>query len=156
MPGPKPPLRKPDRGPPPPLRTLCATVRMNQKNPDQSQILSHQGQGLLARLLARRHAIQRHAFIGGDQLGQTRCAQQCSGAVVAVTQAGHHGAANVAGARIVDHRLQTVTDLDSVLALRRSQQQQHPAISFFRSHAQVLVEIDRVVFLGSRPQGNAR
>ena len=47
-----------------------------------------------------RDAIQLHALVGGDQLGDARCAHKNSAAVVLLLQVGHHLPADVTGALI--------------------------------------------------------
>ena len=64
---------------------------------------------------ALRNSRELHAGIGRDELRYASRSHQCRGAVIALAQIRNHVAPDVAGARIVDHRLQSVADFDLVL-----------------------------------------
>ncbi len=68
------------------------------------------------------------------------------GAVIILTKKGNHGAASIAGARVINYRFEAVADFDSIFAIVWSKQQQRSGVVFFRADAEMFEEIDGIVF----------
>src|SRR4029077_2032036 len=71
----------------------------------------------------RRLAAQRYARIVGDVFCQLPRSDLGRLAVIALPEVGHHGAAGVSHARVIDHRLEPVADFDAIFALGWSDEQ---------------------------------
>ncbi len=76
-----------------------------------------------------------------------------SAAVVALFQVGHHLAADVPRASVVNDGLQAVAHFDLVLALLGRQQKQDTAVLFLRTNTELFVEIGSVIFPGAAVEG---
>jgi hypothetical protein len=84
--------------------------------------------------------------VGRDELRDSRGAEQYSSAEIIALQVRHHLAPNVAGTRVVDHWFESITNLDAVLPLAWSQQQQYASVALLRSNPERLVQVGGVVF----------
>src|SRR5438552_13476580 len=97
-------------------------------------------------LAARRLAGKRDAAIGDNVLGELPGGGFDGAAVVVLAKDRDHGAANIAGARVVYYRLEAVADFHAIFTIFRGDQQQNAAVGALWADAQLLVESHRVVF----------
>ena len=81
-----------------------------------------------------------------DIFRQYPCRGLYRGAVISLPQQWNHGTSRIACARIIDHRLQTISDFNAVVVLVRRNQQQHAAIVSFAADAELLVQIHCEIF----------
>src|SRR5260370_10876520 len=92
-----------------------------------------------------RLAAKRYARIVRDVLCYVPRGNLGGLAVVALAQVGHHRAAGISRARIIDHRLKPVAHFDAVFALVGSDKQQHSTILFLTADAQLFVALHPVI-----------
>ena len=141
----------PKEGPNPPAAAAAAPASAKQRRENEKQ--DNQPEDARAAAIARsaaggtsgRLAGECDAVRVGDVLGQLPRGEFNGGAVIAGTEKRKHGAACIAGARIVDDRLKAVADFDTILAVVRSEKEEDAFVIFLAADAKLFIEIGGVL-----------
>jgi hypothetical protein len=128
------------------IAAIATTAKQNDEQGNAKDEPDPQATGILVRWwrLHLRHAGEGYTLFVRDVLRQFPGSGSDASVIIALAEKRDHGAASVAGASIIYHRLQAVTDLRPILPVVWRHEQHHTIVLFLLSDSELLEKVVRV------------